>query len=135
MMAPGDDKVVAERLFAVLSKPVRVEEKPKAPPTTDLTGTWDVRIAYAASASTHRLHLRQRGNDLDGTHQGDFESRDLRGTIDGDGVRVRSSWEHGDSINYTFSGRVSGDEMTGEVSLGEYLDARFTAKRHAPARS
>ena len=135
MMAPGDDKVVAERLFAVLSKPVRVEEKPKAPPTTDLTGTWDVRIEYAASASTHRLHLRQRGNDLDGTHQGDFESRDLRGTIDGDAVRVRSSWEHGDSINYTFSGRVSGDEMTGEVSLGEYLDARFTAKRHAPARS
>jgi seryl-tRNA(Sec) selenium transferase len=133
MMSPGDEKVVAERLFAVLSKPPRVEEKPPAAPAADLSGTWDVRIQYAASVSTHRLDLRQRGNDLDGTHQGDFVSRDLRGTIDGDSVRFRSSWEHGDSVNYTFSGKVSGDEMAGELSLGEYLDARFTAKRHGRA--
>jgi len=133
MMAPGDDKVVAERLFAVLSNPPRVEEKPLAPPATNLTGTWDVRIQYAASVSTHRLHVRQQGNDLDGVHQGDFESRDLKGTIDGDAVRVRSSWEHGDSLSYTFTGKVTGDGMTGDVNLGEYLDARFTAKRHGRA--
>ena len=107
----------------------------QAPPATDLTGTWDVRIEYAASVSTHRLDLRQRGNDLDGTHQGDFVSRDLRGTIDGDAVRIRSSWEHGDSLNYTFNGKVAGDEMAGDVSLGEYLDARFSAKRHASGRA
>jgi L-seryl-tRNA(Ser) seleniumtransferase len=135
MMAPGDERVVAERLFAVLKAPPRVEEKPKAPPATDLSGTWDVRIEYAASVSTHRLHVLQRGSDLDGTHQGDFESRDLRGTIDGDAVLIRSAWEHGDSLNYAFAGKVSGDEMTGEVSLGEYLDARFSAKRHTPGRA
>lgn len=135
MMAPGDEKVVAERLFVVLSNPPKVEEKPPAPPAGDLTGTWDVRIQYAASVSTHRLHVRQKGNDLDGVHQGDFESRDLRGTIDGDAVQVRSHWEHGDSLNYAFTGKVAGDEMAGEVSLGEYLDARFTAKRHAPGRA
>jgi seryl-tRNA(Sec) selenium transferase len=134
MMAPGDEKVIAERLFAVLSKPARVEEKPKVPPAGDLTGTWDVRIEYAASVSSHKLHIRQRGNELDGTHQGDFESRDLRGTIDGDAVRIRSAWEHGDSLNYTFTGRVSGDELAGDLSLGEYLDARFSAKRHASRR-
>jgi hypothetical protein len=135
MMAPGDEKVVAERLFVVLSRPPRVEEKPTAPPAADLTGSWDVRIEYAAGVSTHHLYVRQRGNDLDGTHQGDFVSRDLRGTIDGGSVRIRSSWEQGDSLNYTFSGTVSGDEMSGDVSLGEYLDARFTARRHAPARA
>jgi seryl-tRNA(Sec) selenium transferase len=135
MMAPGDEKVVAERLFVVLSNPPKVEEKPPAPPAADLTGTWDVRIQYAASVSIHRLHVRQKGNDLDGVHQGDFESRDLRGTIDGDAVRIRSSWEHGDSLNYTFTGKVTGDEVAGDVSLGEYLDARFTAKRHAPGRA
>jgi L-seryl-tRNA(Ser) seleniumtransferase len=135
MMAPGDEKVVAERLFAVLSAPPRVEEKPKMAPAADLSGSWDVRIQYAASVSTHRLHLRQRGNDLEGVHQGDFESRDLRGTIDGDAVRVRSAWEHGDSLSYTFSGKVAGDEIAGEVNLGEYLDARFTARRHASGRA
>jgi L-seryl-tRNA(Ser) seleniumtransferase len=135
MMAAGDEKIVAERLFAVLSRPKRAEEKPVAAPLFDLSGTWDVRIEYAASASNHRLEIRQRGNELDGTHQGDFVSRDLRGTIDGDAVRVRSSWEHGDSLNYTFTGRVSGDVMIGDVNLGEYLDARFSAKRHASGRA
>jgi L-seryl-tRNA(Ser) seleniumtransferase len=135
MMAPGDEKVVAERLFVVLSSPPKVEEKPPAAPAADLTGTWDVRIQYAASVSTHRLHVRQKGNDLDGVHQGDFESRDLRGTIDGDSVRIRSHWEHGDSLSYAFTGKVAGDEMAGDVSLGEYLDARFTAKRRAARRA
>jgi len=135
MMAPGDEKVVAERLFAVLSNPPHVEDKPAAAPAADLTGSWDVRIEYAASVSLHHLYVRQRGNDLDGTHQGDFVSRDLRGTIDGDSVRIRSSWEHGDSLNYTFTGQVAGDEMSGDVSLGEYLDARFSAKRHAFGRA
>jgi L-seryl-tRNA(Ser) seleniumtransferase len=132
MMAPGDAETIAERLVAVLADPPRVAEPTKASPATDLSGTWDVSIEYAASVSTHRLHLRQRGNDLDGTHDGDFVSRDCRGTIDGDLVRIHSSWEHGDALDYTFSGRVSGDEVAGELSLGEYLDARFTATRHVP---
>jgi L-seryl-tRNA(Ser) seleniumtransferase len=132
MMAPGDEKVVAERLFAVLSQPPHVEEKPKAAPAADLTGPWDVRIEYAASVSTHTQHLRQRGNDLDGTHQGDFLSRDLRGTIDGGAVRIRSAYNHGDELNYTFTGTLKGDEMAGELDLGEYLGARWTAKRHVP---
>jgi L-seryl-tRNA(Ser) seleniumtransferase len=135
MMAPGDETVVAERLLAVLSKPPRVEEKPKATPAGDLTGAWDVRIQYAASESTHRLHVRQRGNDLDGTHQGDFLSRDLRGTIDGDRVRIRSAYDHGDALEYTFSGTLHGDEMGGELDLGEYLAARWSAKRHVAEKA
>ncbi len=137
MMAPGDEKVIAERLYTLLSRPTRVEEKPLAPPVADLTGTWDVRIEYAASVSTHRLHVRQRGNDLDGSHQGDFISRDLRGKIDGATVRIRSDYaeSHGDAINFTFTGRVSGDEMAGDLEMGEYLAARFSAKRHASGRA
>ena len=137
MMAPGDEKVIAERLYVLLSRPTRVEEKPLAPPAADLTGTWDVRIEYAASVSTHRLHVRQRANDLDGTHQGDFISRDLRGTIDGAAVRIRSAYpeSNGDAINFAFTGTVSGDEMAGDLEMGEYLAARFSAKRHPSERA
>jgi L-seryl-tRNA(Ser) seleniumtransferase len=133
MMAPGDEKVVADRLFAILSRPVRTEERAPAAPAVDLTGTWDVRIEYAASTSSHRLHLRQRGGDVDGQHQGDFVSRDLSGTVDGDHVRLRSDFpeSNGDALGYTFTGRASADEMAGDVDMGEYLEARFTAKRHA----
>jgi hypothetical protein len=59
----------------------------------------------------------------------------MRGTIDGDAVRIRSHWEHGDALGYTFTGKVAGDDMAGDVDLGEYLDARFTAKRHASGRA
>ena len=133
MMAPGDERVVADRLYALLSKPERVEEKAPAAPTVDLSGAWDVRIEYAASSASHRLHLRQRGAEVDGQHQGDFVTRDLSGMVDGDAVRLRSDFpeSNGDALGYTFTGRAGADEMTGEVDMGEYLKARFTAKRHA----
>ena len=136
MMAPGDEKVVAERLLAILSKPEKAEDKTPAAATVDLTGAWDVTIQYAASSSRHRLHLRQKGSDVDGQHQGDFVTRDLAGSVDGDAVRLRSDVAEsgGDALAYTFTGKATADEITGELDLGEYLKARFTAKRHASAR-
>jgi L-seryl-tRNA(Ser) seleniumtransferase len=133
MMAPGDEKIVAERIVAALRGAVPVAAKPLATPSVDLTGSWEVRIEYAASSSTHALHLRQRGNELDGVHQGDFVSREANGTIDGDAVRIRSEYpeSHGDALNFSFTGRVSGESMAGELDMGEYLKARFSARRTA----
>jgi L-seryl-tRNA(Ser) seleniumtransferase len=137
MMAPGDELVVAERIHAALKNPARGEVTPPAAPAADLTGNWDVRIEYAASASTHALHLRQRGNEIDGMHQGDFVTREAKGTIDGDRVRIRSEYpeSHGDALNFTFNGQLAGDAMAGELDMGEYLKARWTAKRHAGGRA
>ena len=105
-------------------------------PAVDLTGRWDVRIAYAASVSTHTFHLRQRGHEIDGAHQGDFVSRDLSGTIHGDAVRIRSTYteQHGDALAFTFLGKVADDKIEGTLDMGEYLSATWTAKRHLPSR-
>jgi L-seryl-tRNA(Ser) seleniumtransferase len=138
MLSPGDEKIVAERLYGVLSSPPRTAAaNPLAAPAADLSGQWDVRVEYAAGASRHALNLRQRGNDIDGSHTGDFMSRDLSGTIDGDAVRIRSAFgeETGDSISYTFSGKVSGDQMSGALDMGEYLGARWTAQRRVRGRA
>src|SRR5262245_11364435 len=45
MMAPGNDKVVADRVYEILSKP-RPPKPPREPipPATDLSGVWDVQI-------------------------------------------------------------------------------------------
>ncbi|PYQ23767.1 MAG: hypothetical protein DMF79_03130, partial [Acidobacteria bacterium] len=138
MMSPGEERVVADRLYALLSNPPR-EAAPSPPAGTgaDLSGQWDVAIEYAAGRSRHALHLRQRGNEIDGSHQGDFVSRDLSGTIDGDAVRMRSTYseDHGDALGFTFSGKVAGDEMTGSLDMGEYLTARWTAKRRVRRRA
>jgi L-seryl-tRNA(Ser) seleniumtransferase len=131
MLAAGEEKIVADRIHALLKDPPRATEPLPAPPAADLTGQWDVRIEYAAGTSSHSLHLMQKESRLSGSHQGDFVSRDLSGTIEGDAVRIASDYaeSHGDALSYTFSGKVTGDEISGTLEMGEYRGARFSAKR------
>ncbi|HUP38632.1 MAG TPA: aminotransferase class V-fold PLP-dependent enzyme [Vicinamibacterales bacterium] len=131
MMSPGDEAIVADRLHAVLSsRTLRVPIVAMAAPAGDVSGRWDVRIEYAAGSSMHTLHLRQNGNDIDGTHQGDFVARDLAGTINARDVRIRSNYAGGgDSLPYTFTGTLNGAEMAGELDMGEYLSGRWSARR------
>jgi L-seryl-tRNA(Ser) seleniumtransferase len=133
-MAPGDDKIVAERVYQVLSakytpKPV----VPPKPPAGNLSGNWKVDIQFAASKTTHTLDLVQDGNRVKGTHQGDFRARELTGTIDGDTVAfaTRLAESRGENLGFRFSGTLSGDSMSGSIDMGEYLSATFTARRKA----
>ena len=137
MLAPGDEKIIADRLVAVLSRPpAQTESTTPIAPATDVTGQWNVKIQYAAATSSHTLHLTQKGNDLGGFHQGEFMTREITGTIDGDSVRIRSAYgeQHGDSVNLTFVGKVSGDQMSGPLDMGEYLSATWTATRRSGGR-
>ena len=132
MMSPGDEVVIADRLHAILtSKTLRDAQVATAHPAADLSGRWDARIEYAAGASTHVLHLRQKGHEIAGTHQGDFAARDVTGTISGSEVRLRSNYGGGtgDSLVFSFTGTVSGDEMSGDLDMGEYLSAKWKARR------
>ena len=132
MMSPGDEKIVAQRIVDVLSAAhtLKPAEAP-LPPTADLSGRWDVEITYTASRTRHMLHLRQDGNRLQGVHQGDFLTRDISGTINGDAISLASTVteRHGDALNYRFSGKLGGDSMSGALDMGEYLAAAWTASR------
>ncbi len=137
MMAPGDEKIIAERLVAVLSKPpAQSDTSSPSASTVDVSGQWNVKIQYAAATSAHTLHLTQKGNDLGGFHQGEFMTREITGTIDGESVRIRSAYgeQHGDSVNLTFVGKVNGDQMSGPLDMGEYLGATWTATRRTGSR-
>lgn len=132
-MSPGDEKIVAARIYATLSNPpVQEAVAAAAASALDVSGRWDVRIEYVAGASTHTLHLRQTGSRVEGTHQGDFVSRDLSGTIDGSRVQFASNYSerNGDSLNFRFTGTITGEEMAGSVDMGEYLSATWRATKH-----
>ncbi len=64
-------------------------------------------------------------------------SRDIIGAIDGNTVKLRSAYgeEHGDALNFSFTGTVAGDEISGTLDMGEYLTAKWTGKRHVAERS
>jgi L-seryl-tRNA(Ser) seleniumtransferase len=137
MMMPGDVEVVANRIHEILSarRQPWSPEMPKTP-AADLTGRWDVHIEFAAGSADHVLHLKQQGNQLLGTHQGDFTARDCSGSISGSEVHVASNIGevHGAALSYSFMGKLEGDKISGTLNMGEYLDAKWTATRHTFGR-
>ncbi len=96
----------------------------------NISGHWDLTVEYFTSSSHHQLYLQQEGNWIEGAHQSDFSRQEIVGTVEGDQVKLRSQVRlPGDNISFLFSGRVSDDMIAGTLYLGEYLTARFTAKR------
>ena len=134
MMQPGQDEVVADRIHELLSKEYRPKTTDRAAPSASLTGRWGVEVEYFSSKSQHTLFVEQQDeNWIEGSYQGDRYTRDMGGTIEGDQVKFLSNVRRpGDHITYIFTGTLSEDKNTisGEVYLGEYLTAEFTAKRH-----
>jgi len=132
MMMPGDDKVVAERLYAALSSPPKFESpvQPQGAPAR-IAGQWGVQLEFQRGSAAHTFFLEQEGAKLVGTHRGEFYSGDLNGTVAANTVRFRSSHQaEGTRLFYEFTGTVEGDTMGGKVNLGEYGEASWKAQRH-----
>ncbi|HSU59295.1 MAG TPA: hypothetical protein VLI55_08285 [Bryobacteraceae bacterium] len=133
MMMPGDAKVVAERIYAALSKPPKIENPeplPQGEPAM-VAGQWEVRIDFDRGSAVHTVLIEQRGTELEGTHHGEYVSGDLHGAIAVNLIRFRSSQRiQGTRLSYDFTGTVDGDKMAGNVNLGEYGAAKWSAQRH-----
>lgn len=132
-MMPGEEKVVGERIHAVLAAPPKpAEPQPVAAPAANITGQWSARIEFTRGVAMHTLFFEQDGAALKGTHRGEYYAGDLTGNVSGQAVRFRSSHKvHGTRLGYDFNGTFDGGRISGTVDLGEYGTARFTAERHA----
>jgi uncharacterized pyridoxal phosphate-dependent enzyme len=132
MMMPGDDKIVAARMYEVLSRPPKFTspEQPSGTPA-DVAGQWEMEMQFQRGSAAHVMILEQRGSSLVGTHRGEFVTGDLSGYVAGNQVRFHSSQKiEGTRLSYEFTGAVDGDRMSGTVDMGEYGPARWTARRH-----
>jgi len=132
MMIPGNEQIAADRLYAVLSHPPKIETKKRsdAPPAT-LAGQWDLELTFSRGAANHVLVFEQQSNILTGTHRGEVLTGDLTGHVYGNDVQFRSSQPvQGTRLFYDFTGTVSGDKMEGTVLLAEYGKATWKAQRH-----
>jgi len=129
-MQPGDEQVVAERIYQILTAVRPPQSAQLAAAEVDISGHWDLRVEYFSSDSQHQLYLHQEGNWISGVHQSEFSSQEIVGTVEGDRVKLRSQVaQPGDGIPFLFSGRVADDTIAGSIFLGEYLTAQFTTKR------
>lgn len=133
-MQPGDANIVADRLYRLLSNPPSAEMGKSAKPAADVGGRWDLQIEFIYGSANHKVTFQQQGDVLSGEHVGEITSGDLTGWVDGDRIHFRDRHDYeAASFSYEFEGTVAGDTAQGEVGLGGYGSARWTAKRYVAA--
>ena len=130
-MQPGNAEVVGDRLRAALSKK-RAPAPALAAPVMPLHGQWDVAMQFLSGSGKHRFQLTQDGNWLQGNYHGTWAVMDAEGFADGEVFRLKCSYRKpGNQLVYIFVGRCQDGRIEGDVHLGEYRTARFTATRSA----
>jgi hypothetical protein len=97
----------------------------------NLSGNWTLELEFLLGKASHALWLEQEGDDLRGRFRSQYGEQDINGTLRADAaVQLRSS-VHYEACGAPdiFHGRVTGDQMQGELSLGEFWTAGWSARR------
>jgi hypothetical protein len=129
MMDPGEDRILADAIFKVLSNPGN-NPNPVVPSgaTAAMAGNWAVTIHYPCGTGEQVFVLQQNGNAVTGEHKGEIYNAMLQGSIHGDQLTLRSNMAvPGNAIHWTFEGSVRGNSASGNVNMGEYGPATWTA--------
>ena len=133
-MMPGDEKVVGRPVYALLSKPPKLEDPSRRRTGTPATvaGQWDVRLEFVHGPPDHTRGAGAGWREADGNPSRASSSRgDLSGIGGGQhGALPQFAPGARDAPGLRFQRRVNGDQMTGTVNLGEYGTTAFTAQRH-----
>ena len=130
-MQPGNDKIVADRIYNILSQKHLPKSKEMAAPSINFVGHWDIDIQFFIGKGQHKIFIeKQEGNWVQGSHKGSFSLQGISGTIEGNQVKLMSTYTApGDSIPFIFAGNIEDDTFSGTLYMGEYRTATFTAKR------
>ena len=131
MMMPEDHKIASNAIYAALTKPPKFENpvRPSGEPSM-IAGNWNLQIDFALGTSSHKLIVIQNGQTLSGFHEGETVGGDVHGMIYGNQAHFRSHHAiQGTEIGYEFTGIVEGDRMSGDLNMGEYGPAKWTAVR------
>ena len=134
-MKAGEYEIVARRLYEIFAAaPKRGRESIPQQPSRNLTGAWEVDIDYEVGSARHQFVLAVNGNTVTGTHTGWAYRGDIRGEIDGDRVRFRSTLPaEGNVLTYSFEGAVSTAGLSGRVQIGDYGSGKWRARRLSSA--
>jgi L-seryl-tRNA(Ser) seleniumtransferase len=130
-MWPGEYKIVADRLYEILSKAPGPREQLKyAAPAGDVSGLWEAHLEFSVGSARHTFYLDPQGNTLTGQYTGRLVKGPLKGHIDDNTVEFSGGGRiEGCLLRYTYKGTFNGNQMSGTVALGEYGTARFSASR------
>ncbi len=118
-LQPGEADQVGRALAAALAAPVNAAKFASSISDLDLSGTWDVDVAFLKGDRRHRIQLQQHDGAITGSHSSDQFEGPVSGSVDADGIHlVFTTWYEGTMIAYRLDGSVVGRHMQGSVTLG-----------------
>jgi hypothetical protein len=96
----------------------------------NVTGEWDFTVETQAGPGNPHFSLKQDGTTLSGTYKGALGEAPITGTVNGNEVTIKfKASAQGADLDVTYQGTVEGDTMKGKLSLGDFGDGTFTAKK------
>src|ERR1700755_1843492 len=93
-------------------------------------GNWNITMSTPMGERNATLALKNSGGTLTGTQGADGNSAEIfDGTANGDDISWKVSITNPMPLTLDFTGKVSGDNMTGEMGIGPMGSFPFTGKR------
>jgi hypothetical protein len=93
-------------------------------------GNWNITLSTPMGERKTTLSVKTAGGALSGTQGADGNSTEIfDGTAKGDDVNWKVSITNPMPLTLEFSGKVSGDSMSGEASIGPMGSFPFTGSR------
>lgn len=107
---------------------MRVKTDPAA--ATTLTGTWQFHVTTAAQNGNPVFALKQDGDTITGTYDGQYGQVPLTGTIKDEAFSFAFDLDiQGTPVHVIYEGKAGKDGLTGTVAYGDLADGTFTAEK------
>jgi hypothetical protein len=118
-------------LFLVAAAPLFAQSAQSAQPSqADVAGEWAVTFETPGGPEDFTMYVVQEGTRLSGRLTSDAGEFGLRGTVDGNHVRIVWSFpEQGKLLEITFTATIDGDSITGTAKLGDLGQGQMSAER------
>ena len=93
-------------------------------------GEWDVSFTTPNGPVEYTMYITQDGTRLAGRLTSDAGEFPLRGTVEGQEVKIRWTLpDAGQLLDVLFTAKVEGERMTGTARLGNRGEGTLTAER------
>jgi hypothetical protein len=93
-------------------------------------GNWNLTMSTPVGERNATLSLKSSGGTLSGTQGADGDSAEIfEGMVNGDELAWKVSITNPMPLTLAFTGKVSGDSMSGEMGIGPMGSFPFTGTR------
>lgn len=96
----------------------------------NVTGDWEMTITTPRRERTQDINFEQEGEKLTVTMQGRRGEVTAEGTVKGNEIEwtITRSTPRGE-FTMTYTGKIEGDTMSGEVQMGDFGSGEWNAKK------